>query len=300
MEPIENNPFGAAWHPIHHAAQSGALSSSSFSAPLSPFLANLRTACGKTPLMLAAEHGHTDTLLLLLAHQAELEAATENEGFTPLIHAIRNNHTAAVHTLLSHGSDALRGDRWGRLPLFIAADHGHTASFLLLYHHLLQTQKREAVLEGMYSHTTLLMHACVRGHAGLVRELLGLGADPLREVEGKTAFDVVRKGECARLLAEWERGYVLGKGREVEEVGRWMDWVRPGWWGEGREVVVGEEKEEEDVVVGVVREVVYGVNDDVMSGVWEMLGKTTAVEEEEEEMEVVEEEEEEEEEEGDW
>lgn len=233
-EPIVNTPFPDSWLPIHILAATGdtpALEADVGANPALPRLIDARTlGGGLTPLALAAEKGHTESLAWLLKRGADPRIAND-DGLTPLALAARAGHAEALKLLLGphgHGVSLLaQADRWGRLPLLIAAAHGHAAAFTcLLDAALLVRAGAEAVLEGLYStgegngQTTLLIHACRFGHPALVRALLTRGADPCHGYGPLTPLGAAKaagSGACEALLKEWERMYGLAKARAVDD-----------------------------------------------------------------------------------
>jgi ankyrin repeat protein len=67
---------------------------------------------GCTALHLAAQHGHSDIILQLLAAGARLKTRTA-EGFTPLMTAVVHLQAGSVRQLLAHGSNASAADNQG-------------------------------------------------------------------------------------------------------------------------------------------------------------------------------------------
>ena len=63
-----------------------------------------KSTLGHTPLHLAADSGHTDTVTALLAHGADV-GAKNNDGDTPLHLATWNVHPDTVTALLAHGAE---------------------------------------------------------------------------------------------------------------------------------------------------------------------------------------------------
>jgi ankyrin repeat protein len=59
---------------------------------------NAKNANGETPLHIAADHGHVETVTALVMHGADKEA-TDANGDTPLHYAASNGHEETVETL---------------------------------------------------------------------------------------------------------------------------------------------------------------------------------------------------------
>lgn len=75
---------------------------------------------GRTPLQLAAAHGHVELCAVLLEAGADVNAADE-DGETPLHSAIRRNQLAAAGLLLQRGADTEARNAYGRTPLLLVA-----------------------------------------------------------------------------------------------------------------------------------------------------------------------------------
>ena len=66
--------------------------------------ANLTNAAGDTLLMLAAYHGHADTVRLILQHGGDSNSANDR-GQTPLAGAVFKGYTEVAQALLEAGAD---------------------------------------------------------------------------------------------------------------------------------------------------------------------------------------------------
>jgi ankyrin repeat protein len=66
--------------------------------------ANLTNAAGDSLLMLAAYHGHPDTVRLILQHGGDANAANDR-GQTPLAGAVFKGYTEVARELLDAGAD---------------------------------------------------------------------------------------------------------------------------------------------------------------------------------------------------
>lgn len=78
---------------------------------------NLRTACGDSPLHLAASHGLTAVCGTLLGLAADPNAVEATKGQTPLHQAARFDSALACELLLASAADPHRCDNWGGTPL---------------------------------------------------------------------------------------------------------------------------------------------------------------------------------------
>lgn len=148
-----------------------------------------------TPLMEAAQEGHTDLVRFLLENKANVHAETQT-GDTGLTHACENGHTDAAEVLLNYGAELEHESEGGRTPLMKACRAGHlcTVKFLI--------QKGSDVNKQTTSndHTSLSL-ACAGGHQSVVEYLLKSGADPFHKLkDNSTMLIEAAKGGHTRVV----------------------------------------------------------------------------------------------------
>ena len=87
---------------------------------------------GKTPLIHACTGPFPETVEMLLAAGADINAAETTEGFTPLMMAAGLGQTEVVKVLLSHDADATIQDQDNDTALSHAKNSGHAEIIALL------------------------------------------------------------------------------------------------------------------------------------------------------------------------
>jgi ankyrin repeat protein len=94
------------------------------------FSVRARNEQGSTPLQEAAGNGHSDIVLLLLAHGAEVDTRN-HQGWTALHLAASQGHQDVVEVLLLSGPDSCRTEE-GHTPRDLALANGHTTTARVL------------------------------------------------------------------------------------------------------------------------------------------------------------------------
>lgn len=86
---------------------------------------------GETAMTIAALHGHTDTVALLLSRGATNDGKNRNES-SPLLLAVKEGHWGIVDRLLVNFADPEQTDVNGKTALMVAAEEGHVGIIELL------------------------------------------------------------------------------------------------------------------------------------------------------------------------
>lgn len=86
---------------------------------------------GNTPLILAANHGHTELVRLLVRSGANLNRSND-DGVGALIAAVMSGHQAAAQILIEQGANLNATDRHGRTALTLAEQNGQSAIAAML------------------------------------------------------------------------------------------------------------------------------------------------------------------------
>ena len=94
----------------------------------------MRNPQGGTPLIAAAQNGHTDICGLLLAHGSDVNEMELETKTTALHYAVGtgSDNKALVEALLSWGANVDLHDHQGLTPLYFACQAGHLACVLPL------------------------------------------------------------------------------------------------------------------------------------------------------------------------
>ena len=132
----------------------------------------MRNPQGATPLIAAAQNGHTDICGLLLAHGSDVnEVKLDTKGTALHLAAIRG-HEAVVEALLSWGAIVDPQNHGGATPLYLACQEGHLACVRALL-------KAGASVSLPDNNGHLPIHnAAQQNRVEIVRTLLDYGCSP--------------------------------------------------------------------------------------------------------------------------
>ena len=92
----------------------------------------MRSPKGTTPLLIAANNGHTDICGLLLAHGSNVNEVEPLAKNTALHLASDQGHNASLEALLSWGAEVNSQDHAGWTPFHYACQEGHLLCVLTL------------------------------------------------------------------------------------------------------------------------------------------------------------------------
>ncbi len=134
---------------------------------------------GKTAMMLAAQYGRRETVILLIDKGSNVNAITTRDELTALILAAKEGHKGTVRALLERGADANLSDSYGWTPLHFCASWGRKETAKLLIRegganvNSMPVKKKSGA-----GGTTPLIIACKGQQTGMIDILLSHGADP--------------------------------------------------------------------------------------------------------------------------
>ena len=151
----------------------------------------------ETAMHAAAKGGHSDILLLLLEHDADVDSR-DWENATSLHWASDRGTLSVGQYLLDHGADVDARDIRGLTPLFDAAREGHVEFAQILLEH-------GAVIDARNNEGGTSLHMAVEmGKIEVARMLLEHSADVnTRDKSGKTPSQCTTQQDILELLSEY-------------------------------------------------------------------------------------------------
>lgn len=152
-------------------------------------------------MILAIKNGNTDLICHLL-QSIDVNAVCNSigEGLTPLMQAASSGNIAVAKTLIEHGANVNKSNRFGGTPLHRAASHGRSEFLRLLI------DSGADINAANVNGTTALTFAAYKGYPACVALLLEHGAHT--EISGGNGFTALSRAvgfsmeECAELLVK--------------------------------------------------------------------------------------------------
>ena len=141
---------------------------------------------GETPLFYAVRAEATDTVALLLARHAAVNARSDTSE-TPLMVVPDLHRIALIALLLNAGADPNAHSRWGGQSILTSAVAGNSPQAVTLL--------LKAGADPNYAangNPTALSSAIDQGKKDMVVQLLNAGADPRQKVWARTALDMAK------------------------------------------------------------------------------------------------------------
>ena len=173
----------------------------------------------ESPLMLAAGHGHSQAVCVLLQAGADIHYKRPT-GETALLRAARTRDERCVRQLLLRGAHVLVTEEEGRNALHIAAMYGCDAVLNVL---LAQSKVSELVNEKSNLGLTPLMIAAKHGWWKCVRSLVSCADCDLAVTspQGRTAMDLAQLDEhfaCVTEIVRCEQDKARSEGRSDDQL----------------------------------------------------------------------------------
>lgn len=173
--------------------------------------ADIQDGLNKTALYWASEAGHVEAARALIDAKADVDVANAY-GYTPLMHALMHaaavGHVELVRVLIKGKAqvDEVADDSFGRTPLMLAAESGHTAVIREL------VEANVDIDITSKQGWTALMFAAKNGHVEAVQELLHYGADPTGDFTRGVDSDGSKRSmtvTAIALAAEHKHGHIV-------------------------------------------------------------------------------------------
>ena len=186
-DPVARN--NGHWTPMHRAAIADPEDKAAreLLAALGSSDIDARDESGRTPLILAASKGHTDTVRDLLLEGSAYVNARDVLGWTPLQWSVFNKDAGLAKLLLSNGADPNSRNNVGWTPIHQAAHNGDTEIVNALIESGVDVNARDD--DG----TTALHWAYFGGHEAIATALVSEGADEfVGDNDGWSAYDMLR------------------------------------------------------------------------------------------------------------
>ena len=167
---------------------------------------------GQTCLILAAHHGHTETVRYLVGlPEVEVNYQARN-NHTALYSAVQEGHPDVVRVLIDAGADIETKGSWGHSPLECASLRDDVVSVKML------VEAGAAVAEADKRRDSCLLLAVIQGHTETVRYLAGLPQVDVDEVRNRQSalFCAIQQGVHHDVVQA-----LIDGGADIERISSW-------------------------------------------------------------------------------
>lgn len=189
-------------HPLCQCSKCGPAQKKFARVPANGLGVNVSNQDGFTPLHMAALHGHSDLVSLLLKHGASISAKNA-EHAVPLHLACQKGHSQVVECLMDYNAKQNKKDAYGNTPLIYACLNGHYETTALLL------QRGASVNLSNAKGNTALHEAVIGKNEALVDLLLQNGAmTHIRNERNCTPADCAEPNSNIIKLLETAASYV--------------------------------------------------------------------------------------------
>lgn len=198
-------------HPLCQCRTCGPVQKKLSRIPSNGLGVNVTSQDGFTPLHIAALHGHSILVTLLLKHGAHVDAKNGNRAL-PLHLACHKGHFEVVKILIEFSTGKNKKDMNGNTPLIYSCIAGHQEMTTLLL------ERGAAVNLSNVKGNTALHEAVRRNHEGLVKLLLLFGAHvDVRNKRQYCPLDFAKENTRIRHLLSTSNHVMTDGGAAVSE-----------------------------------------------------------------------------------
>ncbi|XP_031411290.1 ankyrin repeat domain-containing protein 27 isoform X2 [Meleagris gallopavo] len=198
-------------HPLCQCSKCGPAQKKFARVPANGLGVNMSNQDGFTPLHMAALHGHSDLVSLLLKHGASISAKNA-EHAAPLHLACQKGHSQVVECLMNYNAKQNKKDAYGNTPLIYACLNGHYETTALLL------QRGASVNLSNAKGNTALHEAVIGKNEALVDLLLQNGARThIQNERNCTPADCAEPNSNISKLLETAASYVPASAEEEKE-----------------------------------------------------------------------------------
>lgn len=155
--------------------------------------------CGFTPLFLAVQNDHLETVKVLLEAKANVNAVDKERGASPVHLAASNNYLPLMELLFQNGANPNATASNGLTPTHMAVSEGYTSAVKLLLDSKADIHQQDN--EGR----TPLVHSIMGNHPWVAALLMQRGADLRPDNDGVSPVDIVKEHSLGHMAGMFQR-----------------------------------------------------------------------------------------------